>query len=136
MADAQSQWAELLLATLAEAGIRDAIISPGSRSTPLVWAACQVPSLRRHALIDERSAGFFALGQARVTGKPSLLICTSGTAPSHYYPAVIEARMSGVPLMLVMTGGASGRGGTGATPRCCGTTMGGAGSIDGRTPAY
>jgi 2-succinyl-5-enolpyruvyl-6-hydroxy-3-cyclohexene-1-carboxylate synthase len=99
--DAQSQWAELLLATLAEAGIRDAIISPGSRSTPLVWAACQIPSLRRHALIDERSAGFFALGQARVTGAPSLLICTSGTAPSHYYPAVIEARQSGLPLLVL-----------------------------------
>jgi 2-succinyl-5-enolpyruvyl-6-hydroxy-3-cyclohexene-1-carboxylate synthase len=99
--DAQSLWAELLLATLAEAGVRDAIISPGSRSTPLVWAACQVPSLRRHALIDERSAGFFALGQARVTGRPSLLICTSGTAPSHYFPAVIEARQSGVPLLVL-----------------------------------
>lgn len=101
MTDAQSQWAGLLLATLAEAGVCDAIISPGSRSTPLVWAACQVPSLRRHALIDERSAGFFALGQARVTGQPSLLICTSGTAPSHYFPAVIEARQAGVPLLVL-----------------------------------
>lgn len=101
MLDAQSQWAELLLATLVEAGVRDAIISPGSRSTPLVWAACQVPALRRHALIDERSAGFFALGQARLTGKPSLLLCTSGTAPSHYFPAVIEARQSGVPLLVL-----------------------------------
>jgi len=59
---AQSDWAERLLATLAEAGVRDVIISPGSRSTPLVWAACQNPALRCHAIIDERSAGFFALG--------------------------------------------------------------------------
>jgi len=90
-----------LLASLAEAGLVDVLISPGSRSTPLVWAACQVPGLRRHALIDERSAGFYALGQARVSGIPSLLICTSGTAPSHYYPAVIEAKQSGVPLIVL-----------------------------------
>ncbi len=101
MSDAQSQWAELLLSTLAEAGVRDVVISPGSRSTPLVWAACQVPALRRHALIDERSAGFFALGQARVSGQPSLLLCTSGSAPSHYFPAVIEARQSGLPLLVL-----------------------------------
>ena len=101
MSDAQSRWAEQLLATLAAAGVRDAVISPGSRSTPLVWAACQIPELRRHAIIDERSAGFFALGQARVSGRPSLLICTSGTAASHYFPAVIEARLSGVPLIVL-----------------------------------
>jgi len=98
---AQSDWAERLLATLAEAGVRDVIISPGSRSTPLVWAACQNPALRRHAIIDERGAGFFALGQARLSGTPSLLICTSGSAPSHYYPALIEARLSGVPLLVL-----------------------------------
>ena len=101
MSDAQSHWAELLLATLAAAGVQDAVISPGSRSTPLVWAACQIPELRRHAIIDERSAGFYALGQARVSGRPSLLICTSGTAASHYFPAVIEARLSGVPLIVL-----------------------------------
>jgi 2-succinyl-5-enolpyruvyl-6-hydroxy-3-cyclohexene-1-carboxylate synthase len=98
---AQSDWAERLLATLAEAGVQDVIISPGSRSTPLVWAACQNPALRCHALIDERSAGFFALGQARVSGKPSLLICTSGSAPSHYFPALIEARLSGIPVLVL-----------------------------------
>jgi 2-succinyl-5-enolpyruvyl-6-hydroxy-3-cyclohexene-1-carboxylate synthase len=98
---AQSDWAERLLATLAEAGVRDVIISPGSRSTPLVWAACRNPALRRHALIDERSAGFFALGQARLSGAPSLLICTSGSAPSHYFPALIEARLSGIPMLVL-----------------------------------
>jgi 2-succinyl-5-enolpyruvyl-6-hydroxy-3-cyclohexene-1-carboxylate synthase len=101
MSTAQSEWAERLLATLAEAGVRDVIISPGSRSTPLVWAACQNPALRLHAIIDERSAGFFALGQARLSGKPSLLICTSGSAPSHYFPALIEARSSGIPLLVL-----------------------------------
>jgi len=101
VSDAQSHWAELLLTTLVEAGVRDAVISPGSRSTPLVWAACQIPTLRRYAIIDERSAGFYALGQARVSGRPSVLICTSGTAPSHYFPALIEARQSGVPLIVL-----------------------------------
>jgi 2-succinyl-5-enolpyruvyl-6-hydroxy-3-cyclohexene-1-carboxylate synthase len=101
VSSAQSEWAERLLATLAEAGVRDVIISPGSRSTPLVWAACQNPALRLHALIDERSAGFFALGQARLSGQPSLLICTSGSAPSHYFPALIEARASGIPLLVL-----------------------------------
>jgi 2-succinyl-5-enolpyruvyl-6-hydroxy-3-cyclohexene-1-carboxylate synthase len=99
--DAQTEWASLLLASLVEAGVRDAVISPGSRSTPLVWAAARTPGLRCHSLIDERSAGFFALGQARLTGIPSVLICTSGTAPSHYYPAVIEARESGLPLLVL-----------------------------------
>jgi 2-succinyl-5-enolpyruvyl-6-hydroxy-3-cyclohexene-1-carboxylate synthase len=101
VSDAQSHWADLLLTTLVEAGVQDAVISPGSRSTPLVWAACQIPALRRHAIIDERSAAFYALGQARVSGRPSVLICTSGTAPSHYFPALIEARQSGVPLIVL-----------------------------------
>lgn len=101
MSDPQTAWAELLLRSLVEAGVRHAIISPGSRSTPLVWAACRTLGLRCHCLIDERSAGFYALGQARISGIPSLLICTSGTAASHYYPAVIEARESGVPLLIL-----------------------------------
>ena len=91
----------MLLESLVEAGVRDAVISPGSRSTPLVWAASRIPGLRRHSIIDERSAAFFALGQARVSGMPSLLICTSGTALANYFPAVIEARESGLPLLVL-----------------------------------
>jgi 2-succinyl-5-enolpyruvyl-6-hydroxy-3-cyclohexene-1-carboxylate synthase len=101
VSDPQTEWAQLLLRSLVEAGVRDAIISPGSRSTPLVWAASQTPGLSCHCLIDERSAGFYALGQARVSGLPSLLICTSGTALSHYYPAVIEARQASIPLIVL-----------------------------------
>lgn len=101
MSDPQSQWAQVLLGSLVDAGVRDVIISPGSRSTPLVWAATRDPRLRCHCIIDERSAGFFALGQARISGVPSLLLCTSGSAPSHYFPAVIEARESGVPMIVL-----------------------------------
>jgi 2-succinyl-5-enolpyruvyl-6-hydroxy-3-cyclohexene-1-carboxylate synthase len=99
--DPQSQWAQLLIESLVAAGVRAAIISPGSRSTPLVWAASQARGLVCHTIIDERGAGFYALGQARITGLPSVLICTSGTAPSHYFPAVIEARESGLPLIVL-----------------------------------
>lgn len=99
--DAQTEWAYRLLESLVEAGVRDAVISPGSRSTPLTWAALETPGLRCHSVIDERSASFFALGQARVSGRPSLLVCTSGSAGANYYPAVIEAAQSGVPLIVL-----------------------------------
>jgi 2-succinyl-5-enolpyruvyl-6-hydroxy-3-cyclohexene-1-carboxylate synthase len=93
-------WAEILLAGLRDAGAGDLVISPGSRSTPLVLAAARL-ALPCHVIIDERVAGFFALGRARVTGRPSVLICTSGTAGAHYLPAVIEAAMARVPLLVV-----------------------------------
>ena len=89
------------MASLCEAGVKDAVISPGSRSTPLVWAASRAAGLSCHVIIDERSAGFFALGQARISGLPSVLICTSGSALSHYFPAVIEARQSGTPMLVL-----------------------------------
>ncbi|MFO0586262.1 MAG: 2-succinyl-5-enolpyruvyl-6-hydroxy-3-cyclohexene-1-carboxylic-acid synthase [Polyangiaceae bacterium] len=94
-------WAALLLRSLARAGVRDVVVSPGSRSTPLALAAHDAADLTSHFVLDERAAAFFALGQARVTGRPTALVCTSGTAPAHYYPAVIEASMSGVPLIAI-----------------------------------
>lgn len=97
----QTEWAWLLFASLADAGVRDVVISPGSRSTPFVVAAVREKRLRRHEVVDERAAAFFALGQARVTGQPSVLLCTSGTAPAHYLPAMIEANISGVPLLVL-----------------------------------
>ena len=100
-ANLQTEWAALLFASLADAGIRDVIISPGSRSTPLVVAAVREPRLARHELVDERAAAFFALGQARGTGRPSVLVCTSGTAPAHYLPALIEANVTGVPVLVL-----------------------------------
>ncbi|MBP7146116.1 MAG: 2-succinyl-5-enolpyruvyl-6-hydroxy-3-cyclohexene-1-carboxylic-acid synthase [Acidobacteria bacterium] len=96
-----STWSGLLLDGLAGAGVTDVVISPGSRSTPLVLAAAADGRLACRNIVDERSAAFFALGQARVTGRPSLLVCTSGTAGAHYLPAVIEASLSEVPLVVL-----------------------------------
>ncbi|HEX9546881.1 MAG TPA: 2-succinyl-5-enolpyruvyl-6-hydroxy-3-cyclohexene-1-carboxylic-acid synthase, partial [Acidimicrobiales bacterium] len=96
-----TQWARLLLSSLADAGVRDVVLSPGSRSTPFMVAATNEPRLVCYDSIDERAGGFFALGQARVTGRASLLICTSGTAGAHYLPAVIEAGLSFLPLLVL-----------------------------------
>lgn len=94
-------WARLLLGTLARVGVDHVIISPGSRSTPFAWAALETPGITCHSVIDERSAGFFALGQARITGRPSLLLCTSGSAATHYFPAIVEASQAAVPLLAL-----------------------------------
>jgi 2-succinyl-5-enolpyruvyl-6-hydroxy-3-cyclohexene-1-carboxylate synthase len=94
-------WCFRLLDGLAMAGVRRLVLSPGSRSTPLVLAAEGHPQLRLHTLIDERSAGFFALGLSRFDATPAVLIATSGSAPAHWYPAVIEANQGQVPLILV-----------------------------------
>ena len=99
--DAQALWARTLLSTFAACGVRDVVISPGSRSTPFVLAAVEHPKLRCHHVVDERSAAFFALGQARLQGRPSLLLCTSGTAVANYFPAVVEAGMAHVPLLVL-----------------------------------
>jgi 2-succinyl-5-enolpyruvyl-6-hydroxy-3-cyclohexene-1-carboxylate synthase len=97
----QTEWARLLLASLRQAGVRDVVVSPGARSTPFTWAALQEPGLRCRTIIDERSAAFFALGHARITGAPVLLICTSGSAAANYFPAVVEAAESATPVLLL-----------------------------------
>ena len=87
-------------AGLVEHGVTDVVISPGSRSTALALTLHAQPRLRTWIQLDERSAGFFALGQARRTGRPSVLVCTSGTAAANYLPAVIEAHHAGVPMLV------------------------------------
>lgn len=94
-------WAAALIDELSKAGVRDVVISPGSRSAPLTLATHAEPRLRDHHVLDERSAGFVALGLASSTGRPTALICTSGTAAANYLPAVIEASLSQVPLILL-----------------------------------
>jgi len=97
----QSVWARLLIDAFLRAGVREVVISPGSRSTPFVLAAHRHPELRCTDIPDERSAGFHALGQAKVSGEPTLLLCTSGTAGAHYLPAVMEASLSHTPLIIL-----------------------------------
>ena len=94
-------WAETLVDALAQSGLRRVVISPGSRSTPLVLAFAAHPTVQHYRCLDERSAGFFALGMALATDEPVALLCTSGTAGANYLPAVIEARMSQVPLLVL-----------------------------------
>ncbi|MDR0250898.1 MAG: 2-succinyl-5-enolpyruvyl-6-hydroxy-3-cyclohexene-1-carboxylic-acid synthase [Burkholderiales bacterium] len=81
-------------------GVRDVVISPGSRSTPLAVLFCE-RGFQTFVNIDERSAGFFALGVATERQRPVVLVCTSGSAPAHYLPAVMEARHAGVPLIIL-----------------------------------
>ncbi|MFE8035078.1 2-succinyl-5-enolpyruvyl-6-hydroxy-3-cyclohexene-1-carboxylic-acid synthase [Thiohalocapsa marina] len=95
------RWSAALLDGLATAGMDTLVLSPGSRSTPLVIAAQRQPQLRLVPIVDERSAAFFALGVARATGRPVAVLATSGSAPSHWYPAVIEAHEAGIPLVLL-----------------------------------
>jgi 2-succinyl-5-enolpyruvyl-6-hydroxy-3-cyclohexene-1-carboxylate synthase len=96
-----SLWGSVLAATLHRLGLRHAVISPGSRSTPLTVALARHPGVEAIPVLDERSAAFFALGLARQHRRPVVLLCTSGTAGANYYPAVIEAQESGVPLLVI-----------------------------------
>ncbi|MEH1942495.1 MAG: 2-succinyl-5-enolpyruvyl-6-hydroxy-3-cyclohexene-1-carboxylic-acid synthase [Nostoc sp.] len=97
-------WAYILTETLKRLGLTCAIICPGSRSTPLAVAfAQQAPEIEAISILDERSAAFFALGQAKATGRPVVVVCTSGTAGANFYSAVIEASYSRVPLLILTT---------------------------------
>jgi len=85
---------------LGRSGVAGAVSSPGSRSTPLLLAMGRDGGFPVFSQVDERSAGFFALGLAKATGRPAVLLCTSGTAAANYLPAVIEAREARVPMVV------------------------------------
>lgn len=87
--------------TLVQCGLREVVISPGSRSTPLAMTMCEHEAIREWIIIDERSAAFFALGIAQQTKRPVALICTSGTATANYFPAIVEAHHSRIPLLVL-----------------------------------
>ncbi len=96
--------ARALLDELVHQGVRELVLAPGSRSAPLAFAALRLERagrLRLHVRIDERSAGFLALGLAKVSGAPVAVICTSGTAVANLAPAVVEASYSAIPLVLL-----------------------------------
>ena len=94
-------WASAIVETLHRCGLTLAVICPGSRSTPLTVAFAQHPEITTIPVLDERSAAFFALGRAKKTGLPTVLVCTSGTAGANFYPAVIEADRSSIPLIIL-----------------------------------
>jgi 2-succinyl-5-enolpyruvyl-6-hydroxy-3-cyclohexene-1-carboxylate synthase len=96
--------ATVLVDELIRGGVVDAVLSPGSRSAPLAYALYEANAagrLRLHVRIDERTAGFLALGLAKASRRPVPVVCTSGTAAANLHPAVLEASHAAVPLMLL-----------------------------------
>ncbi len=102
-ANVNAFWSALAVETLFRLGVSRFVISPGSRSTALTVASALHGKVETTVALDERSAAFFALGMARSSGEPVALICTSGTALAHYFPALIEAYYQQVPLVILST---------------------------------
>ncbi len=99
--NANTALASAFVEELARGGLRQAVVSPGSRSTPLAVALWRQPEIEVTVIVDERSAAFFALGAAQARGAPVGLLCTSGTAAANYHPAVCEADESAIPLVVL-----------------------------------
>jgi 2-succinyl-5-enolpyruvyl-6-hydroxy-3-cyclohexene-1-carboxylate synthase len=93
--------ASAMVEELARCGVRNAALAPGSRSTPLALALWRQPAIEVAVIVDERSAGFFALGAAQASGRPTAVLCTSGTAAANLHPAVCEADEAGVPVIVL-----------------------------------
>lgn len=99
--NAAAAMANCLVDEFARCGMTDAVLAPGSRSAPLAYALADDARIRVHVSIDERSAGFFAVGLAKATGRPVAILSTSGTAAANLHPAAVEARHSRVPLIML-----------------------------------
>ena len=99
-ADRQAAFAATLVDEWVRAGVRHAVVCPGSRSTPLALAVAAEPRLALHVRLDERSAGFSALGIGMATGLPAVVVVTSGTAAAELHAAVVEADLARVPLLV------------------------------------
>jgi 2-succinyl-5-enolpyruvyl-6-hydroxy-3-cyclohexene-1-carboxylate synthase len=99
--NANTALASAFVEELVRGGLRRAVISPGSRSTPLAIALWRQPEIEVSVIVDERSAAFFALGAAQATGAPVALLCTSGTAAANYHPAICEADESALPMVVL-----------------------------------
>jgi len=99
--NANTALASALAEELARCGVRRAVISPGSRSTPLAVALWREPAIDAEVVVDERSAGFVALGSALASGVPAVVVCTSGSAAANLHPAVVEADEASVPLIVL-----------------------------------
>lgn len=101
MSTLNQRWAAQLVGALVAGGVRDVVIAPGSRSTPLALAVADRAELCRWSVLDERSAAFFALGLAKGAQRPAAVLCTSGTAGAHFLPAAMEASEGATPLVLL-----------------------------------
>ncbi|GAA5134569.1 2-succinyl-5-enolpyruvyl-6-hydroxy-3-cyclohexene- 1-carboxylic-acid synthase [Alloalcanivorax gelatiniphagus] len=104
MTNPSTELARTVVTALRGSGVREVVLAPGSRNAPLsfaVYDAEQAGGLRLHTRIDERTAGFLALGLGKVTHRPAAVVCTSGTAVANLLPAVVEAAHAGVPLVVV-----------------------------------
>ena len=93
-------WAKVFFSQLASLGVKYACISPGSRSTPLAYSLAQNKKIKCYVHNDERSSAFFALGLAKATNNPVIVVTTSGTAVAELYPAIIEAYQQRTPLII------------------------------------
>lgn len=98
--DVTTAFARALVDEWARSGVRHAALAPGSRSAPLALALAADDRIRLHVHLDERSAAFFALGTAKASGQPAVVVCTSGTAAANFHPAVVEAHHARVPLIV------------------------------------
>lgn len=98
---ANTVWARAFIDELARSGVTEAVVAPGSRSTPLVMALARDERVRVRVHLDERSAAFFALGIGKASGRPAAVVTTSGTAVANLLPAVVEASQAGVPLLVL-----------------------------------
>jgi 2-succinyl-5-enolpyruvyl-6-hydroxy-3-cyclohexene-1-carboxylate synthase len=98
-ADVQATFAATLVDEWLRCGVRHAVVCPGSRSTPLALALADCPEIALHVHHDERSGGFLAVGLGLATGRPAVVLTTSGTAAAELHTAVVEADLAGVPLL-------------------------------------
>lgn len=92
---------EVLVDEFVRAGVEYAVVAPGSRNAPIAYALGDREEIKIWSVLDERQAGFFALGLAKSTGKPAIVTCTSGSAAANLHPAVIEASHAGIPLIVL-----------------------------------
>lgn len=99
--DVQATFCATLVDQWVQMGMRHAVVAPGSRSTPMALALAGRPDLAVQVAHDERSAAFIALGIGLATGVPAALLCTSGTAATHFHAAIVEADLAGVPMLAL-----------------------------------
>jgi 2-succinyl-5-enolpyruvyl-6-hydroxy-3-cyclohexene-1-carboxylate synthase len=101
MTDVAQSFAATFVDELAAQGVEFACVSPGSRSAPIAMALQRHPRIKVLVHIDERCGSFFAVGLGKASGKPAVVLSTSGTAAAEFHPAVVEASYSGTPLIVL-----------------------------------